>query len=74
MLGLAEMMDFPAILGGDAGALGKVAVAAESGRPIDGHAPRLTGRDLIAYVSTGISSDHESETVEEALPKLPWEC
>jgi adenine deaminase len=69
VLGLAEMMDFPAILSGDAGALGKVAVAADNGRPIDGHAPRLTGRDLIAYVSAGISSDHESETVEEALAK-----
>ena len=69
VLGLAEMMDFPAILAGAATALGKVAVAAESSRPVDGHAPRLIGRDLIAYVSAGINSDHESETLEEARAK-----
>jgi adenine deaminase len=69
VLGLAEMMDFPAILAGDEAALAKVAEAAERGRPVDGHAPRLTGRDLIAYVSAGINSDHESETVEEARAK-----
>ncbi len=69
VLGLAEMMDFPAILAGDEGALAKVAEAVEQGRPVDGHAPRLTGRDLIAYLSAGINSDHESETAEEARAK-----
>lgn len=69
VLGLAEMMDFPAILAGDPTALAKVDVTAERNRPVDGHAPRLSGKDLIAYVSAGITSDHESETVEEARVK-----
>ena len=36
----------------------------------DGHAPGLTGRDLVAYAAAGISSDHECTTVEEMLEKL----
>lgn len=69
VLGLAEMMDFPAILAGDEVALEKIVLTGERHRPVDGHAPRLTGRDLIAYISAGIRSDHESETPEEALAK-----
>ncbi len=69
VLGLAEMMDFPAILAGDQVALAKVDTSIRCRKPVDGHAPRLTGRDLIAYVSAGIYSDHESETVEEARAK-----
>ena len=69
VLGLAEMMDFPAILHSDPAALEKVLAASERRQPVDGHAPRLAARDLIAYASAGIRSDHESETVEEARAK-----
>jgi adenine deaminase len=66
VLGLAEMMDMPAILAADPSALDKVRAAHEAGRIADGHAPALAGRDLQAYLCTGIRSDHESSTVEEA--------
>jgi adenine deaminase len=69
VLGLAEMMNFPALLAGDPSVMAKIDGALASGKPLDGHAPRLTGRDLIAYVSCGITSDHESETIEEARAK-----
>ncbi len=69
VLGLAEMMDFPALLAGDKTVMAKLDVAQASHKPIDGHAPRLSGRDLIAYTSCGINSDHESETIEEARAK-----
>jgi adenine deaminase len=72
VLGLAEMMDVPAILRGDAGALEKVRAALECGRAVDGHAPAMSGRDLMAYISAGIRSDHESGTVEEARAKASW--
>jgi adenine deaminase len=72
VLGLAEMMDVPAILGGDTGALEKVRAALARGRAVDGHAPAMSGRDLMAYVSAGIRSDHESGTVEEARAKAAW--
>jgi adenine deaminase len=72
VLGLAEMMDVPAILRGDGGALEKVRAALERGRAVDGHAPAMSGRDLMAYIAAGIRSDHESGTVEEARAKAGW--
>lgn len=72
VLGLAEMMDVPAVLRGDAEALAKIHAALAQGRIVDGHAPAMSGRDLMAYISTGIRSDHESGTVEEALAKAAW--
>jgi adenine deaminase len=72
VLGLAEMMDVPAVLRGDPWVLEKVRAALEAGRPADGHAPAMSGRDLMAYVSAGLRSDHESGTVEEARAKAGW--
>ena len=72
VLGLAEMMDVPAILRGDTEALEKVQAALACGRVVDGHAPAMRGRDLMAYLAPGIRSDHESGTVEEARAKAAW--
>ncbi|MFN4260641.1 MAG: adenine deaminase [Gemmataceae bacterium] len=69
VLGLAEVMDFPAVLHGSAPVLEKVRAAHERQRAVDGHAPALAGRDLLAYVAAGIRSDHESTTIEEAKAK-----
>jgi adenine deaminase len=66
--GLAEMMNYPGVLFGVPDVLAKI--DAFAGRPIDGHAPGLSGRDLQAYLATGIGSDHECTTVEEARQKL----
>jgi adenine deaminase len=68
VLGLGEMMDFPAVLGRDPATLAKL--RASRGRPIDGHCPRLTGRDLCAYIAAGPRSDHESTSADEAREKL----
>jgi adenine deaminase len=68
VLGLAEMMNFPGVLAGNDEVLDKL--HRFPGRRLDGHAPALTGNDLQAYVGTGISSDHESVTAEEAREKL----
>jgi adenine deaminase len=72
VLALAEMMDFPAVLAGDGNALAKVEEALERGRSADGHAPGMFGRDLMAYISAGVRSDHESGTAEEARAKAGW--
>jgi adenine deaminase len=69
VLGLAEVMDIPAVLAGEPGILEKVETALAAGGVVDGHAPALSGRELIAYVAAGIRSDHESTTVEEARAK-----
>ncbi|MCJ2013005.1 adenine deaminase [Methylobacterium sp. J-076] len=68
VLGLAEFMNFPGVLAGDAGALAKL--AAFQGRPIDGHAPLLRGAALNGYLAAGIRTEHEATTAEEALEKL----
>lgn len=68
VLGLAEMMNYPAVLEADEEVLAKLKAA--TGRPVDGHAPGVAGVDLNAYVAAGIGSDHESTTKEEALEKL----
>ncbi|HKZ75785.1 MAG TPA: adenine deaminase [Actinomycetota bacterium] len=66
-IGIAEMMDFPAVVGGDEPTLAKVEAA--GGRHIDGHAPGLSGAGLNAYLAAGVRSDHECTTYEEALEK-----
>ena len=66
-LGVAEMMNFPAVIAGDDDELEKLAVRGAT--HVDGHAPGLRGRSLDAYLAAGIRSDHESTTYEEALEK-----
>ena len=68
VLGLAEVMNFPGVLFRVPSVLDKLRIAGT--RPIDGHAPGLTGLDLNAYVAAGIRSDHECTQLEEAREKL----
>jgi len=68
VLGLAEVMNFPGVVGGEPVVLAKLQTF--HGRPIDGHCPGLSGRQLHAYATAGIRNDHESTTVEEARAKL----
>ncbi|MBI4673943.1 MAG: adenine deaminase [Chloroflexi bacterium] len=68
VLGLAEVMNYPGVIGGDQEVLDKLRAFGD--RRMDGHCPGLTGRDLSAYVASGIASDHECTTVEEANEKL----
>jgi adenine deaminase len=67
---LAEMMNFPGVINHDPEVMAKLAAARAHGKPIDGHAPGLTGRDLAAYAAAGISTDHETITLPEGLEKL----
>jgi adenine deaminase len=68
VIGLGELMNFPGVLMGDQQVLKKVRLS--KGKVIDGHAPRLSGKDLNAYLTTGASSDHESTAFEEGRAKL----
>ncbi|MFH0980145.1 MAG: adenine deaminase [Planctomycetota bacterium] len=68
VLGLAEVMNYPAVVAGDPEMVDKLKVA--HGRVIDGHAPGLSGKALNAYVVSGVQSDHECTTLEEAREKL----
>ena len=68
IIGLGEMMNFPGVVTGDEEVLKKISAA--KGKVIDGHAPGLTGKELNAYLSAGVLSDHESTTPEEGKEKL----
>ncbi|WP_210485138.1 adenine deaminase [Microvirga antarctica] len=68
VIGLAEFMNFPGVLAGDADCLSKIDAFAH--RHIDGHAPLVRGLDLNGYLAAGIRTDHEATTAEEALEKV----
>lgn len=70
VLGLAEMMNYEGIVSGDSDVIEKIIASQAHHKKIDGHAPGLKGRDLNAYIATGVYSDHECATFEEALEKL----
>lgn len=67
---LAEMMNYPGVLFRDPLVMDKIAVAQKYMKPVDGHAPGLTGEKAVQYISAGISTDHECFTYEEGLFKL----
>jgi adenine deaminase len=66
-LGVAEMMNFPAVIAGEETELAKL--RASGATHVDGHAPGVLGRSLDAYLAAGIRSDHEATTLDEALEK-----
>jgi adenine deaminase len=66
VIGVAEMMNFPGVIGGAPAELAKLELAEH----VDGHAPGVLGRSLNAYAAAGIRSDHEAYTVEEGRERL----
>jgi adenine deaminase len=68
VIGLAEMMNFPGVIAGDADEIAKLAL--EGAEHVDGHAPGVLGKELQAYAAAGIRSDHEMLTVEEGRERL----
>ncbi|MDQ6812255.1 MAG: adenine deaminase, partial [Bacteroidota bacterium] len=67
---LSEMMNFPGVLFNDEEVMKKIAAAKKLHKPIDGHAPGLTGAEARQYIDAGISTDHECFTEAEAKEKL----
>lgn len=70
VLGLAEMMNAFGVTHGDKGYFEKLVQARSLKKAIDGHAPALSGKELNAYVTAGIRSDHECSDFEEAKEKF----
>ena len=68
--GLGEFMDYNAIIQNDDIALDKLVLARNHKKIIDGHSPNLFGKDLNAYVCSGIDTDHECSTLEEMEDRL----
>jgi len=67
---LAEMMNFPGVIHNNKQVLLKLQAAQRIGKPVDGHAPEVSGADLEAYAAAGITTDHECMTIAEAEAKI----
>ena len=67
-IGLAEFMNYPGVINGDPEVINKLNLF--HSKHIDGHAPLLSGTELNAYITAGISTEHEATTASEALEKL----
>ena len=67
---LAEMMNWPGVLFQDEQVMAKISAAKKANKPVDGHAPGLTGEQATTYIQAGITTDHECVSLEEALHKI----
>jgi len=67
---LGEMMNFPGVINDVEDVIKKISAAKELNKPIDGHAPGLGKEALKKYINSGISTDHECFTIEEAYEKI----
>ena len=70
VVALAEMMNVPGVVFGDEQVLAKLESAKTALKPVDGHAPAVSGEMLEKYIASGVSTDHECETLKEAKEKL----
>ena len=67
---LGEMMNYPGVIFDDEEVIKKIESAKRHNKPIDGHAPLLSGKDLEKYCNTGITTDHECSSLQEAREKI----
>ncbi len=67
VLGLGEVMCYPDVVAGRGEIYEKVSLFEK--RPIDGHAPGLSGAALQAYAAAGVRTEHEATHFAEALEK-----
>ena len=70
IIGLAEVMNYVGVIAKEEEVWEKIEIAKALKMPIDGHAPLLSGKELNAYVLSGVGSDHECVSYEEAHEKL----
>lgn len=68
ILGLGEVMDVPSVINLDQDMMDKLFLFKD--KIIDGHSPHVTGNELNQYILSGIKTDHECSTHEEALEKV----
>jgi len=68
--GVAEVMNMHGVLNGSERMQEILEAGLQSGKLIEGHARGLSGADLQAYLASGVSSDHELTSAQDALEKL----
>lgn len=70
IVSLGEMMNFPGVIYDDKEVHAKIKSSLDQGKPVDGHSPSLSGEDAKKYINSGISTDHECSTLDEAIEKI----
>ena len=68
--GVAEVMTMREVIDGDPRAAGIVRAGLDAAKPVNGHARGLTGPSLAAFMSAGITSDHELTSADDLMEKL----
>ncbi|MFD1746736.1 adenine deaminase [Rhizobium helianthi] len=68
--GVAEMMNMRGIIEGDGRMEGIIQAGLQEQKLICGHARGLTGQDLQAFVTAGVTSDHELVSGDDLMEKL----
>ena len=63
---LAELMNVPGLLNGDAEVLAKAALF----DMLDGHCPKISGKELNGCAAAGVVNCHESTLLDEAAEKI----
>ena len=67
---LSEVMNYPGVINGDPELMRKIDAAKKHNKPIDGHAPAVTGSMLRKYAEAGITTEHECFQLAGALEKI----
>lgn len=70
VLGLAEVMNFPALLNCDEDMINKVWDARSKGLVIDGHGAGFDTNMLNVYTTANIITDHECHTPDEVIDRI----
>jgi len=70
IIGLGEFMNYPGVIAAADSDLDKIMAAKCAGKLIDGHSPRVFGKELNAYAAAQIHTDHECATVEEMEERI----
>ncbi len=69
VLGIGEAY-WTRVVEGDERLLAQAALALSQRKTLEGHAAGARGQRLVQYLVTGITSDHEATTLDEALERL----
>lgn len=70
VLGLGELMNYPAVINTEESIIKKIVLANAHGKIIDGHGPDITGKELNAYVISGVKTEHECSNIEEMMERI----
>jgi len=70
VIGLAEVMDARAVVDEDPHMSAILQAGRDAGGVIEGHNPMLTGRELQAYITAGVDSDHTLASPSRYIEKL----